>query len=119
MRLVVGHDLIDEVVVVRVEGDIDSSNVAELADHLVTATAVAAGQPSALLVIDLQGVTFFASAGLNALFECHEKGTANGITVRLVATQPEVVRPIEVTKLDSIVAIYPSVTEAVTPRVRR
>ena len=116
MLLVVKHEVFDEVVVVRVEGDIDLASAEEFAEQLAVATTRASLQSSPTLVVDLQGVDFFGSAGLNVLLGCHDKATADGISVRLVAAQPEVVRPIQVTKLDRILALYPSMDEALTPR---
>lgn len=116
MRLVMEQDSLDEAVVVRIEGAIDSSNAEELAGVLTAAVATASGHPARLLVIDLKGVSFFGSAGLNAVFDCHEKGAANAVAVRLVASQPEVVRPIEVTKLDAVLQLYPALADAVRPQ---
>lgn len=115
MRLLVIHDTLDEAVVVRVEGEIDSSYAEEFADELSTAVGLAAAHPARLLIVDLQGVSFFGSAGLNAVLDCHEKGAADGTVVRLVASRPEVVFPIEVTRLDDVLDLYPSLTEAVGP----
>ncbi len=115
MQLVVNEDTL-EAVVARVEGDIDSSNVEELTGYLTTAVGTASDHPARLLVVDLQGVGFLGSAGLNAVLDCHEKGAAKGTSVRLVASRPEVMRPIEVTKLDSVLEIYPSLAEATAPQ---
>lgn len=118
MQLLVAHDTLDEAVVVRVEGEIDSSNAEEFASHLAAALGLAGDHPARLLVVDLQRVSFFGSAGLNAVLACHEKGAADGTAVRLVAAQPEVVCPVEVTKLDSVLQLYPSFAEAIAPRSR-
>ncbi|MGH3562128.1 MAG: STAS domain-containing protein [Mycobacterium sp.] len=118
MQLEVDHDTLDEAVVVRVEGDIDSSSAEELTSYLTTALSMASGRPARLLVIDLQGVSFFGSAGLNAVLGCHERGAANGTAVRLVASQPEVIRPIEVTQLDNVLKLYSSLTEAAAPQTQ-
>jgi anti-anti-sigma factor len=113
MELIVRQESVDGAVLLRVAGEIDSSNVGEFAERLATAIPQDCDDPSRPLVVDLQDVTFFGSAGLNAVLACHEKGTANGATVRLVATKPEVLDPIRVTKLDSVLALYPTVSEAI------
>jgi anti-anti-sigma factor len=57
-------------------------------------------------------VTYFGSAGLNAVLGCYERGLSDGVAVRLVATNAEVVRPIEVTKLDGVLRPYQTLTDA-------
>ena len=76
----------------------------------------AGGQDSRLLIIDLQDVTYFGSAGLNAVLDCHKQGLRAGISVRLVADNELVVRPIEVTNLDSLLDLYPLLPDALEGR---
>jgi anti-anti-sigma factor len=69
-----------------------------------------------LLILDLQGVTYFGSAGLNAVLDCHKQGLQAGTSVRLVADNGLVVRPIEVTNLDSLLDLYPTLSDALEGR---
>ncbi len=96
----------------RVKGDVDSSTVDELIAHLTAALKLAATHPARLVVVDLQAVDFFGSAALNAVLECHEQGKATGTSVRLVADHDNVLRPIQVTELDRIFDIYPTLSES-------
>lgn len=102
----------DDGIVVRVSGDIDSSTVGDLDSQLATALELASTHPARLLIVDLQAVTFFGSAGLNAVLTCHERGAAAGTSVRLVADHAQVLRPIEVTNLDRVLDVYPTLTDA-------
>ncbi len=110
--LAVDHEANEDAVVVRVEGDVDSSNVDELTTHLTAALQVAATHPKRLVVVDLQAVNFFGSAALNAVLECHEQGNAAGTSVRLLADHDQVLRPIQVTELDRILDIFPTLADA-------
>jgi anti-sigma B factor antagonist len=111
--LVVDRQARDDAVLVRVHGDVDSISVGELSSQLTAALELAATHPARLLAIDLQPVTFFGSAGLNALFDCREKGLADGTAVRLVvADNVYVLRPLEVTKLDRVFEVHPTLTDA-------
>jgi anti-sigma B factor antagonist len=110
--LAVDRESREDSVVVRVKGDIDSATVGELVSELTTALEEASTHPARVLVIDLQAVTFFGSAGLNAVLDCHHAGAAAGTSVRLVADNPQVVRTIEVTNLDRVLDVYPNLTEA-------
>jgi anti-anti-sigma factor len=110
--LAVEHEDRGDAIVVRVAGEIDSSTAGELISHLTTAFELAATHPARLVVIDLQPVTFLGSAGLNAVLHCRERGLAAGTSVRLVADNAHVVRPFEMTNLDSVFEIYPTLAAA-------
>ena len=72
-------------------------------------------EPKALIV-DLSGVTFLASVGLRLLVSTHEKVGESG-QFAVVASGPITSRPIQLTKLDEVFAMYPTLDEALT-RVR-
>ena len=114
--LAVDSEVRPEAVLVRVTGEIDSSTAAELRSQLESALQQAGGHESRLLIVDLQGVTYFGSAGLNAVLDCHKQGLRAGTSVRLVAENELVVRPIEVTNLDSLLDLYPSLPDALEGR---
>ncbi|MBL1076395.1 STAS domain-containing protein [Nocardia sp. 2] len=115
VRLKVERELVDGAVVVRAGGAVDMGTVDDLTVALTAALRSTAEGTATLVIIDLHGVTYFGSAGLNAVLRCHERGTATGIPVRLVADNPEVVRPIEVTGLDAVLRMYPTVDAALRP----
>jgi len=110
--LEVSQDVRDAAVVVSAVGEVDSESVAGLKFHLDTALKRALDHPALLLVIDLSRITHFGSAGLNAVLECHEHGESAGAAVRIAAPNPEVLRPIQITKLDGVLLLYPSVPDA-------
>jgi anti-anti-sigma factor len=102
----------DAAVIVSAGGEIDSGTVDTLVSHLDDALRAASDHPTRLLVLELGDVTYFGSAGLNAVLGCYERGLSDGVSVRLVASNAEVIMPIEVTKLDKMLKPYPTVTEA-------
>jgi anti-anti-sigma factor len=102
--LVVDSEVRPDAVLVYVEGEIDSSTASELRSQLESALQQAGGHESRLLIIDLQGVTYFGSAGLNAVLDCHKLGLRAAISVRLV------------TNLDSLLDLYPSLPDALEGR---
>jgi anti-anti-sigma factor len=111
--LEIRQDVGDSAVVVTVAGDIDTATVDALVNNLGTALNMASGHPQKLLIVDLSEVTYFGSAGLNAVLGCYEIGRADDVTVRLVASAAEVMRPLEVTQLDALIRPYPTVADAV------
>jgi anti-anti-sigma factor len=114
--LVVDCEVRPEAVLVETKGEVDSSTVGDLTSQLDAALQQAGTHPSRLLIVDLQAVTYFGSAGLNAVLDCHRQGLESGISVRLVAENGLVVRPIEVTNLDSVLELYPTVPDALRGR---
>jgi anti-anti-sigma factor len=114
--LVVDSEVRPEAVLVHAKGEVDSSTAGELSSQLEAALQQAESQASRLLIVDLQGVTYFGSAGLNAVLDCHKRGLQAGTSVRLVADNGLVVRPIEVTNLDSVLELYPTLLDALEGR---
>ena len=111
----IDHDVRDDAVVVSVDGEIDSGTIDEFSAYLMTALSVASSHPARLLVVNLQDITFFGSAGMNAVLSCHERGLSSQTMVRLVADQRAVVRPLQLTNLDTVLALYPSEAAALNP----
>jgi anti-sigma B factor antagonist len=91
----------DGVVVLKVEGEVDTITAPNLVAAIV---AVLAEEPSAV-VMDLSAVKFFASAGLQVLGQTAKKvrGRAD---FAVVASGPATLRPIRLTGLDSIFELY-------------
>lgn len=114
--MAVEHEAHDDAVIVSVKGDVDSSTVGELAAHLASALELASAQPVRPVVVDLQAVDFFGSAALNAVLDCHEDAKSGGTAVRLVADHDQVLRPMQVTELDRVFDIYPTLSAALQRR---
>lgn len=97
-----------DVTVLAVDGVVDlatspalESLLAELLDK----------RPDAL-IIDLTGVTFLASVGLRILAETHEAVGGTG-KFAVVASGPVTARPIQLTKLDEFLSLYPTADAAI------
>jgi anti-sigma B factor antagonist len=71
--------------IVTVTGEVDALTAPELAACLTTQLAVAR-----LVVVDLDGVQFLASAGLRALFEVNELATQQDRRLKLVCNSSTV-----------------------------
>jgi len=100
----------DGAAVLHVEGALDLA----LAPKLRQLAERAARLRPALLVIDLTGVTFLASAGMAELVRAHRGPTASA-PLRVVATGRITLRPLELTRLVDELAIYPSLSDALVP----
>lgn len=97
----------DDAAVLRVDGALDLA----LAPKLRQLAERAARLEPAVLVIDLTGVTFLASAGMAELVRAHRARTVPA-PLRVVATGRITLRPLELTRLTDELAIFPSLSEA-------
>ena len=98
-----------DVVVVVVAGDVDLGTAPDFEDEL--ARAVESGLDAGL-VIDLTGVSFIDSTGLNALVRAFERQRLIGESLALVSDDSRVKMMLEVTRLDRVLRRYPTRDEA-------
>lgn len=103
-------DAVGAVSVVHISGEIDMTT-RDSVERVVTRTVE--DRPAAV-VIDLSGVTFIGSSGLQMLAETRSHAAANAVPLRLVASGPRVLRPLEITGMTTVFSVYASVAEAVS-----
>lgn len=99
----------DGVAVVSVGGEIDLST----APAFAAAIAGALDDDPPVLVIELSEVSFMASVGLRILAATHEKASKSA-QVAIVANNPATNRPMQLTGLDKVMALYPTLDAALT-----
>jgi anti-sigma B factor antagonist len=66
------------------------------------------------LVVDLTNVTFLDSSGINALVGTAKVAARNGTSLRVVVSRPSVVKPLLITGVNRIVALYDTLPEALS-----
>lgn len=66
------------------------------------------------VVLDLSGVTFCDSAGLNALLAAHRIATSNRASLVLACVPPQLRRVLDLTGADQVLAVHDTVADAVT-----
>jgi anti-sigma B factor antagonist len=93
--------------VVSIGGEIDLSTAPDFEEAI--AKALEKGPP--VVVIELSDVTFMASVGLRILVAAHEKNSKS-IRLAVVADNAAASRPIQLTGLDKLISLYPTVDEA-------
>jgi anti-sigma B factor antagonist len=97
------------VAVVSVGGEIDLST----APAFEAAITGALDDDPPVLVIELSEVSFMASAGLRILAATHEKASKSA-RVAIVANSPATNRPMELTGLDKVMSMYPTLDDALS-----
>ena len=95
------------VTVLTVGGEIDLAT----APTLEAAIADLLTDDLPALVIDLSPVQFLASAGLQILVATHEK-VSKAASFAVVANGPATSRPIQLTGLDEVFPLYPTLDDA-------
>jgi anti-anti-sigma factor len=105
-RLVIGRAQ-----VVRAVGEVDVQTVGALAEQLDDAVRAAAADEG-VVIIDLCGVTFFGSNGLGELVACRQRCAKAGVALRIVADNRSVLRSIEITNVDRVLLVCPTVESA-------
>jgi anti-sigma B factor antagonist len=99
----------DEITLLAVGDVVDLATASVLEEAI---DGVLAQNPKAL-IIDLSAVTFLASVGLRLLVSTHEK-IGGAAEFAVVASGPVTSRPIQLTKLDEVFSLYPTLDEALT-----
>jgi anti-sigma B factor antagonist len=95
--------------VTRLWGEVDLSNI-ETVQRRLRDTISSAEAP---VVIDLSGLRFLDSSGLQMLLRLHTAATQEGRDVRfVVASGTFVAELMEMTRVDDILAVYRSVEDA-------
>ncbi|CCH32602.1 STAS domain-containing protein [Actinosynnema sp. NPDC047251] len=103
-------DVVDEVTVLRVAGEIDMSNSDPLRESGVK---ILDGAPAAL-VLDLVDVTFFASSGIAVLAHLRQHNADGPACVVRLAASRQVRHALRVTAMDELFPIHDSVEDALT-----
>jgi anti-sigma B factor antagonist len=95
--------------VVVVSGDVDIGTAPDFEDELARAVEEHVGTG---LVIDLAGVTFIDSTGLNSLVRAFERQRRLGSGLALVTDDSRVTMMLEITRLDRVLRRYATRAEA-------
>ncbi len=96
------------VVAVAVAGEVDMATVPVVEEYVRRRL----GDVGRALVLDLSGVTFLGSTGINLLIALRAECEAAGAELRLVATTKAVLQPLRLTDLTDHFTIVTAVGEA-------
>ena len=100
---------VDGVSVVTVTGEIDVATAPGLRECLVKQEA----DGVSAIVVDLSGVSFIDSTALGVLVGAYRRQVEAGGTLKLVVTEPRILKVLEITALTSVFPVFATVDEAV------
>jgi anti-sigma B factor antagonist len=103
---------VDHVAVVSAPAEIDVSNAGDVLGCLLMVIR----DGPAVLIVDLTATTFCDSAAVHALVQAFKEARASGVELRLAAGGPAVIRLLEITGVDQLIGIYPTVPESLIGR---
>lgn len=98
----------DGTIVLSVTGALDILTAGDFTEELLAAI----GEAPRAVIVDMSRLDFLASAGMSALVEGHRAAGATKLAV--VADGPATSRPLTITGLTELIALYPTLAEAVT-----
>ena len=101
-------EMISSVPVVRAPEDIDITNASDFREALLAAAERGAG----ISVIDLSRTQFCDSPGLHALVAAHKRARVVGGEVRLVVSDPHVLRILAISGLDRVIPCHDDLSQA-------
>jgi anti-anti-sigma factor len=108
-RLSTAESWVDGIAVLSVRDAVDMLSAPQLSEAIGAALAKA---PVALIV-DLTDVDFLASVGMSVLVEAQEQASAISVQFGVVADGAATSRPIKLLGIDSVLALYPALDDAV------
>ncbi|MGH3655312.1 MAG: STAS domain-containing protein, partial [Micromonosporaceae bacterium] len=104
MRLVTSQRFTETAVVIGLSGDLDLATAPELRTALLEALTERDN-----IVVDMSDLRFLDSTGLGVLVRVHKKAKALNGVVAFAAVPGNVVKILEVTCLDRVFPVYPTV----------
>jgi anti-anti-sigma factor len=107
-HLSVDHTTVGDSKVVTVRGEIDH----EVKDILTDALLASADTAPPRVVVDLSGVTFMDSSGINVFVTVHRAVSDAQGWLRIAGAQESVLRILELVGLDEIIPCHPTVEQA-------
>ncbi|CAM4055743.1 STAS domain-containing protein [Kibdelosporangium persicum] len=98
----------DRSTVVHLHGEIDLATEDEFAD----AARAGLAENSPVVILDLTKVTFLGSVGLRVLVLAHREAADAGLVLQVVEGSPIVHRILEVSGLDQLLSVHPTLDDA-------
>lgn len=110
-QLSIDHATLDGIRVVVLRGEIDHTVKNQLTEALLARD----GTTPSRVVLDLRGVTFMDSSGINILVTAHRAASGAQGWLRLAGPQEAVLRVLQLVGLDEVIPCHPTLEQALAP----
>jgi len=94
--------------VISAPAQVDAGNAEDVLAGLLSVIC----EGPAALVVDMTATGFCDSAGMHGLVQAFQHARASGVEMRLAVSGPAVRRMLEITGVDQLIGVYPSVPES-------
>ncbi|MFD7607645.1 STAS domain-containing protein [Streptomyces mirabilis] len=108
-RFSVKPEVVDDVLVVTVQGEIDHAVKDLLSQALLSEDGTL---PPPRIVADLSGVTFMDSSSINVFITAHQRVSNAQGWLRIAGAQKSVARLLHLVGIDQIIGCHPTVEQA-------
>jgi anti-anti-sigma factor len=108
--LSIDHTAADGIRVVTMRGEIDHAVTEEFTEALLSYSSATPPRT----VVDLSGVAFMDSSGINALITAHQNMSNAQGWLRIAGAQAPVLRVLGLVGLDQVIGCHPTVKQALT-----
>ncbi|MFF3849351.1 STAS domain-containing protein [Streptomyces sp. NPDC002328] len=108
-QLFVEREVVDGVRVVAVRGEIDHDVKDVFTEALLSEDGAV---PPLRIVVDLSGVTFMDSSGINVFVAAHRRASDDQGWLRIAGAQHSVLRLLSLVGMDALIACHPDVEQA-------
>ncbi|QJT06394.1 STAS domain-containing protein [Streptomyces asoensis] len=111
-RFSVAHRTVDGVRVVTVQGEIDHDVKNAFSNALLPEDGVA---QASRIVVDLSGVTFMDSSGINVFVTAHQAVSSTEGWLRIAAAQKPVLHVLQLVGIDAVITCHTTLEQALNP----
>jgi anti-anti-sigma factor len=108
-QLPIDHTVVGDVRVVTLRGEIDHGVRDQFGQALLPD-----GEAAPRIVVDLSGVTFMDSSGINVLIAVHRTASDAQGWLRVAGAQEPVLRVLRLVGLDEVIPCHPTVEQALS-----
>lgn len=108
MDLEITPELREGFLILHLEGELDTYNCGQLRSAIVER----ADQGQYRIIVDMARVDYIDSTGLGSLVGGLKRVSEHGGEMRIVCHNPQIVKVFEITGLDRIFSIYPTLEKA-------
>jgi anti-sigma B factor antagonist len=98
-----------DVLILRADGGLDSHNSGQFVEELQRLVDAGARK----LVVDCGKLGYISSVGIATLIRIHSRLADRGGNVKLAAVGPPLFRLLDITRLNQVFHVYPSVEQAI------